>query len=212
MNWKKLFNKKPSEKQYTAEEVLKIKEEKELILSKIVIKSSKRNEKNEEDTKTYNSVCTKCNGVDIVEKIVFNVKNNPSFLGSYTNTEKMVLNRCKTCDHEWEKKENTYIDYISLSIDGLIHCCRILKNLEECTFDPLDPTEKFKSLEEKRDSLEEMIKPGHFWCDCIDVFNGVSVDTILVFAKEYIYSDYEERKWNENVNKDTLKKLGFYEL
>lgn len=219
MNWKKLFNKKPSEKhftgkQYTAEEVLKIKEEKEIIMDRINKTSVEYNNELEKETKKHNSECPKCNGIEIVDKIIFNTKSNTSLLGgSYTNSEKVVLNKCKNCDHEWNKEEIYYTDMIFSSISSIIYCCRFLIDLEKCTFDPLDPIEKFKTLDEKKENLRTKISEGSYWYDEVKkIFDGVSADAILVFGKEYVCSYSYERKWNEYVNKENLKKLGFYEL
>jgi hypothetical protein len=68
-------------------------------------------------------------------------------------------------------------------------------------------------LDEKKENLRTKISEGSYWYDKVKkIFDGVSADAILVFGKEYVCSYSYERKWNEYVNKENLKKLGFYEL
>lgn len=124
------------------------------------------------------------------------------------------VNVCNECGHEWNIRETSYEGFES-GYEQIYGRLRVyLKSYnayKDCNFDPLDPKEKFFSLEEKREHLRREYD-SLSWKEYVnEYFEGMSIDTILFVANDSL-SGLEKQWFLEVATEDNLKALGYKKI
>jgi len=134
-----------------------------------------RSKKKAEET---NSKCPKCKSLNVnnrIKQIQCDIHGSSTGFGSSylfggsSHSSSSIsgkidtnpVNKCNDCQHEWEIEKAQYYSY---SLEDIAHnACRFLRSCyeayeEEVTFNPNDLSEKYSSLEEKKQGLISDLK------------------------------------------------------
>lgn len=186
-----------------------------------VHKTSDANKKKaEKDHAKNNLKCPKCGHnvvVDHIQRIQGKIDGHMGgslfgFGGSiHGSMDTNEVNFCTKCTHQWKKGTIVYMDSQSI-LDSNISWLRIAiqryNDLQNVTFDELDFSEKFNSLAEKKqkmnDVFDDMIKNvNKFWGD-----TSIEVMHKFITESKWYYSNIPNYI-NTYYPADTLHKIGF---
>lgn len=205
-----------------ADHILKVKEDIARILKKCDETGQLRYRSELKRQKEQDSKCPNCKSENVNERIK---RLQGSLDGSMSGSSWQALtfgrghvsgsihgeldtngvNKCNDCGHEWKKY---VIDYdmtnesscLRHELNIICSALRYNDKLKNCTFDPLDLGEKFKTLEEKQASLksdnwaEKHVNP--FW-------GGTLLETV-----QYFMNDKDKDEFGEYYDYSYLISLG----
>lgn len=124
------------------------------------------------------------------------------------------VNKCNDCQNEWQKREYSYTwasKVIESNCDEVDYYMRKLHRLKNVTFNPLDTSEKYNSLEEKieaeKKDFERYNRKEHiqkFWA-------GISLDTCLELINKNI-NKYSLENFYQAYDESAMLELGFRKI
>lgn len=142
------------------------------------------------ESEEANSVCPKCKGREIVDKMIATGKEHSL----------AAVNRCKTCEMEWAKSSPwsrgsyEYLRHAAVSVVWTLMAYRehVVENGEHC-FSAFLTSDK---------------KPIHHWKEAAvaPVFSGLSIDTVLHYLRTH--REYGFSQILDNWNIEVIRWLG----
>ena len=134
-------------------------------------------------------------------------QSSGSIRGKFDTKE---INKCNDCQHEWKKHEALRSrNILSDNVESIASLFSKYYEAANCEFDPLDVTEKYSSLEDKRAALKKNADEDWRHSGLREFWAGTSSDAVRVLARKYLYSfSYErfEKQWNPEL----LQSLGIF--
>lgn len=87
--------------------------------------ADKAYEEDKKECEKHNGICPKCGGKDIVDKVII-AKKTVNYYGlsasSTQDEERIYVNHCNTCGHEWDKQDTRHgfasTDYVINALDN----------------------------------------------------------------------------------------------
>lgn len=190
--------------EWTAEEVILIKNDISRLNDKIIKENEKNNILNRETANRTNSYCPKCNSKNVNDRIKRtqgDLNSSASSFGRLSSVSVSAkidtneVNKCNECEHEWKKAEAYFhssfgvLDYWTDKVRYMLASYSEYKN---CKFNPLDAKEQFLSIEEKEEALKKKYESkleniSEFW-------SGTNLITLheLMRRDEYDLVDFKK--------------------
>ncbi|MCK9446396.1 hypothetical protein M0Q50_05845 [bacterium] len=184
------------------------------------------NIKSKNETSNSNSICPKCGSTDIIDKInKINGEFNGSIDGEYSNSsifsgygyikgsshgeiDTKSINKCKNCEHEWDKLTSSYkysSDILYDYYDKLIFALKAYNYAINPDFNLKDLNEKFSSIEEKRKSLIYNLKYNIYKNEISEFFKDISIEHIYDIGVYKIYNSTIDSYITEYKNKTFIE-------
>lgn len=175
-------------------------------------KASEKNDSNRNSVRESNSVCPKCNSTNVNNRIkriqgsLDGEVSGSSFLlagslygsvhGSLDTNE---VNKCNSCQHEWKVKNCDYVnskDMFEDAVSSVYFYFYRIKEAKNVKFDSNDLSEKFNSLEEKRDYELNKALNDTWRIDSIkQTWKDYSIE-LFEYVFEKHHKDYMTDFWN----------------
>lgn len=208
----------------TPEEVAEIKRGMQAIELKMSESANKKWQASVEEAKRLNSVCPKCGGQRVGDrikrqqgKIDGSIHGMTSLFGAgsihgsiHGEMDTNEVNKCKDCEHEWKKHVPTSwgnVECLKFKIESITWSMYNFKQAKNCTYDALDTTEKYFSLEGKRSDLLKKTFTSFRFEDCKELWKGVKIDVINELAKKHL-EEYGYERWLKDYDEDALLAFG----
>lgn len=160
------------------------------IKNKIQEENLKARLKSDEIYLKDNGECPKCKSHDIIDKInqVKGSLNGSSVYGFGSisgSIDTVEVNVCKNCGNEWKRIPKH--DFSTSIYSELIYIRCILNNyikIADCKFDPLDLSEEYDSLEEKKENLTRIAENAEYLKFTKEFWQGTKIEIFKMIIDE----------------------------
>jgi hypothetical protein len=216
----KKIEKPNSETTLSPEKILKLKKERNEFLQQYNSRREQEELNRKQEIEKSNNTCPKCKSTNVIDKISRNEGHlegsshgSGSLFGGFSSYghikgdwDTNPVNKCVDCNNEWKK--TVYVNnhsHFDSEMYRLSWFCQCVDNIKNTKFDPLDLSERFETIEEKRASYKE--KLDEYSKDIKLFWGDSSIELIDSILKNYIYR-YDRK--SERINFEYLKEfLGF---